>query len=243
MRWVLAMGLLVTLGGSEVRAAVLVQWTFEGGTPGSPVTSGQLTPATTASNMTSTLLSLGVDPGASVTYPNVEGLTTGAGNPGQGMSVRGVFTETNDLAGALSRNKYIEFTVTPNVGYQLDLSTLTLDLQRFDATSATSFTLRSSLDSYATNIGTITGFPTNPTAYANFSFSLSAPAYQGLTSSITFRIYEYGASAALGAVRHDNLTLNGDVVVIPEPSTYALVMAGLAVLLVLGRSGRRRAEG
>ena len=67
----------------------------------------------------------------------------------------------------------------------------------------------------------------------NVVADLSSPAYDHL-SSLTTRIYFYTPTVSQN-IDLDNLTFNGSVVPVPEPS---LVSAGLA--LACGALGRRR---
>lgn len=52
---------------------------------------------------------------------------------------------------AVSGNDYMEFTITPNAGYSFDITTITLNVQR-SGTGIRGLALRSSLDTYTTNI-------------------------------------------------------------------------------------------
>lgn len=58
---------------------------------------------------------------------------------------------------------------------------------------------------------------------------MSGTGFQNLTSGLTFRIYSYSPGAG-SSVDYDDLTVNGSVVAVPEPST----LAGLIALTLLG---------
>jgi hypothetical protein len=65
------------------------------------------------------------------------------------------------------------------------------------------------------------------------SISLSSSEYQGLTGTITFRIYAYDDSDSTGDMdRLDNVVLNGTLSAIPEPSSFALLAGMFGLCLV-----------
>lgn len=99
-------------------------------------------------------------------------------------------------------NRYFEFTLTPSAGYRIDFSSFEYTGQK-SATGPVNFALRSSADSYGSNIGTAT---VNGT-----TISLSAAAYQNITAPITFRLYAWTASAAGGTFSVNDFTFNGSV--------------------------------
>ncbi|UMY66633.1 MULTISPECIES: hypothetical protein [unclassified Flavobacterium] len=143
-----------------------------------PYTTGQ----TVASNMT------------------VSGIGRGTGVTGSNANDR--YNATGWNSGSLDTNDYFEFTMTPASGYQISLVSLVYTGQT-SGTGPTNFALRSSVDSYASNIGT-------PTA-TGATISLSGASYQNLTSAITFRLYGWGASAAGGTFSINDFTFNGTV--------------------------------
>ena len=67
------------------------------------------------------------------------------------------FGENGWPAGALDPNAYLQFSVTPNSGYQVDISSIVLRIRRSNTGSPagsgpTAWALRSSIDGYAANI-------------------------------------------------------------------------------------------
>ena len=117
----------------------------------------------------------------------------------------------------INTSMYIEFTLTPSGGYEVDLTSMSFITIR-TAAGATNWALRSSVDSYATDIST----GTTGTTDANANIDLSGASYQNL-SAVTFRIYPYGGSST-GHWRIDDITLNGTIVPIsikPEPTNNA----------------------
>lgn len=168
----------------------------------------------------------------------------------------------SNVTDAVTNNDYLQFTITPTSGYQLDLSSISWAAAASGyAANATPpnlpaagrfesrWTARSSLDGFTTDIGssykqspTTAGTGTSP--YEVFTFALGS-AFQNLTSTITFRLYASGSfldsnGAATGVIgtqdqngihRLDNLIVNGEVEVIPEPASAIALMAMSALLL------------
>jgi hypothetical protein len=85
---------------------------------------------------------------------------------------------------SLDPDKYFEFTLTPNAGYEIDFIDFTYTPKRSDS-SIDNFAFRSSVDNFVANIGTPDFNGTN--------ISLSGTNYQNRTSATTFRIYAWGA--------------------------------------------------
>ena len=100
----------------------------------------------------------------------------------------------------ISNNDYLEFTITPGNTYSVSLSTVRFDLYR-GSSGPTNLALRSSVDGYATTIGT-TFSPT--TTAAMYTISLSTASFQNFTSPITFRLYGWSATSNLGSLRLTN---------------------------------------
>ena len=105
---------------------------------------------------------------------------------------------------SLDANDYFYFTITPNSGYRINLSNFTYAATSFGS-GPVEFAFRSSLDNYATNIGTVNGTGTSS------SVSLAAPAYQNIETSITFRFYAWNDNNSNGTFGIDDFTFNGTV--------------------------------
>ena len=90
-----------------------------------------------------------------------------------------------------------------------------------------------------------TASTTTPPTLTGGTVDLSDPAYQSISSTVTFRIYVYDGNltSATRLVALDNVVLNGTVSVpsVPEPSTYAL-LTGIAGLLAAGFRRYRREQ-
>lgn len=129
----------------------------------------------------------------------VSGIGRGAGITGTNANNRynanAWSTTTIDLT------DYFEFTLTPNSGYKIDFVSFVYTSQVSSGTP--SFAFRSSVDGYTANIGA--------PVVAGTTISLSAAAYQGITSAITFRFYAYGLAAATTTFSINDFTFNGIV--------------------------------
>jgi hypothetical protein len=104
-------------------------------------------------------------------------------------------------------NAYMQVVIGPNSGYYLVLNTFSVNLRHSTLGPAagsgpTSYLIASSLDNYASALasGTLT------TSYQTINITLPA-AFQGLTGSVTFRIYGYNASLPSGG--SNRLVTNG----------------------------------
>lgn len=133
-------------------------------------------------------------------------------------------TSFASLTGTNALGKYYEFTVTPDPNVLMSLTGITFDVMR-DATGPRTFEVRSSANSYASNL-TSSITPANPnlsvqtgnTFFINFDtattmtgakITLSGTSYTGTANSITFRIYGYNAEDTLGSFGIDNVVLTG----------------------------------
>jgi hypothetical protein len=115
-------------------------------------------------------------------------------------------------AGAVNTSVYLQFSLTPVAGYQMDINSIVLTIRRSNTGSPagsgpTSWCIRSSLDGYTANIasGTMT------LTYAAYTVTPGS-AFLNLYSATTFRLYGYNASTGAGGMSRlvaDNITVNG----------------------------------
>lgn len=93
-----------------------------------------------------------------------------------------------------SGSAYFEFTVTPASGYKFSLNSISFGT-RSTSTAPQAYTLRSSVDSYATDIAT-----GSITANSSWQLKTNAGLTFGTTdnSSVTFRLYGYNGSGSAG---------------------------------------------
>jgi hypothetical protein len=161
-----------------------------------------------------------------------------------GTSASEAAVTANDING----NDYVQFTLTGNSGFNLNLTNLTFNYGSYGGTVTyiQNFFVRSSLDGFTANIspGIITenapatALVTTPNTA---TFDLSGAPFQSI-SAVTLRLYAFDdIDSNTSLVRMDNFTFNGTVTsAIPEPSTYALILGGLSALVVASRRSRAK---
>jgi len=108
---------------------------------------------------------------------------------------------------SLDANKYFYFTLTPNIGYEIDFISLVYSGQRSSRKGPINISVRNSLDGYTSDIGlpSINGT----------TIDLSSAIFQNINSSITFRIYSWGTNNAKGTFSINDFTFNGYVNTLP----------------------------
>jgi hypothetical protein len=149
---------------------------------------------------------------------------------------------------------YLAFTVTPEINQVLSLDSININ---FGATADSAhprarltFTLYSSLDNYASALYTTTY--TCDTNQQTFQPTLSTvnfgDTFDGLTSGVTFRVVfdslDWYDNAVIARIGQGNgktygIQLNGTVSMIPEPSVYMLLGAGLLLLAACRGTARQ----
>ena len=139
-------------------------------------------------------------------------ISRGAGLTASGNSGR--FNATNwaltSIDNAVSGNKYMEFTITPNSGFQFSVSSIVIQLQR-SSTGPSAIALRNSTDSYASNLDAIYSIADNTnTQTITFTFAQAAS-----TSAVTYRLYMYAeattGSGGPGDGTGNDIVVNGTV--------------------------------
>jgi len=146
------------------------------------------------------------------------------------------FGEGGWPAGALDLNAYLQFSLIPNSGYTLSISSLVMNVRRSTTGTAAgsgpnNWSLRSSLDGYTTDISNGTLALTSTPA-----ITVVLPgAFTGLLSTVTFRLYGYNATVSSGGLNrfvYDNMTANGSIILpIVAEDFKAAVVNGDAVQL------------
>lgn len=135
-------------------------------------------------------------------------------------------------------NPWWEFTITPNAGTTIDLTTMTLDagIGLTLSNSNWDYDVSWSVDSYGTTIGTFDGPSGTNTTVVSTGLSIDLSSLPTQSSAFTIRVSPNRVSGTNGAASQragwvDNVTLNADVTAIPEPSTALLGGLGLMLLL------------
>jgi len=167
-------------------------------------------------------------------------LNTSIGNDGFGPVLEAYpMAGSTSAALALSDNKHWSMTVTAVSGQSLDVGTLSYEVGKGGAPDPRGYFIRSSVDSFASDIAG-TQLPTGSAmAPALATVDLSGNAgYQGLTS-VEFRFYVWAPGTG-NSVDWRNVTLEANSV--PEPSGYG-VIAGLGLLGFALVQRRRQAAG
>ena len=123
---------------------------------------------------------------------------------------------TGSIANAISGNNYMEFTITPNPGYQFSVSSVELSLQR-SATGPSALVLRNSLDGYSSNLDAQYTIIDN-TSTQTFTFTFAQP--NSLTP-VVYRVYMYaeasGGSGGIGDFAGNDIVVNGLVTLACSP--------------------------
>lgn len=114
-----------------------------------------------------------------------------------------------DATTAIATNSYLFTTINPLSGKKMSLTSLTINLARGGAAAPRGYAIRSSIDDYATSLGTA-DLATQRTSWTGVTIDLSGAEFQNLTIPVTFRIYIY-APGTTNVVDFDDLTINGTV--------------------------------
>ena len=107
----------------------------------------------------------------------------------------------------LNSTYYFTFMLTPNLGYQINLTNFNFTGQ-VSATGPINFAFRSSLDNFSSDIGAPTAAQDPGT---NITINLTNLIYQNISTPIEFRIYAWGASNGLGTFSVNEFTFNGTI--------------------------------
>ena len=127
---------------------------------------------------------------------------------------------------------YLEFSVTPQPGYSISLSSLDFDAEMYMGESQ-GLVASSSIGGLDQ---ALSSFSISGSTWTSFSVDLSGSAFEDITTPTTFRILGYGPGQQwYETASVDNMNLIGTIAVVPEPSTLALSAVGGLVGLLLFR--------
>lgn len=140
-----------------------------------------------------------------------------------------------DLTDAIANGDYFEWTVSAQAGYVFTVTNVGFNFQR-SSTGPADYTLRSSVDGYASDLDTFVGLANGSSVESDID-DLSD------LSTVTFRFYGYGNSNTAGTSGFEgtgnDLRIEGTISAIPEPATAALAAIGAAAAVLF----RRRKQG
>ena len=174
----------------------------------------------------------------------VTGLSRGAGtNPGtlnDGWGATGIDQTTQ--ATAISGNDYLSFSLGPQEGNMMSLTSLDFNL-RMPATGWNTGNTRY-LWQYKVGDGTFVDIGSalslvgayNTAGVAQPSLDLSGiAALQNTTADVEFRVYAWGSSGGqfvFGRLEGNDLSLSGSVSAVPEPSRALFLVLGTSVWML-----------
>jgi hypothetical protein len=119
------------------------------------------------------------------------------------------------LSEAVAGNDYLQFIVTPNVGFSFTPTSFVFSWDH-SASGPNSVTLRSSVDGFTADLGSVTAMP----ASISTGNTIAISGLTTLTTATTFRLYGYGGTATGGTGGFDvassvvNVQLNGTTAVV-----------------------------
>jgi hypothetical protein len=117
--------------------------------------------------------------------------------------------QATTLAEAKTNNEYFSWTITPKAGYQMSLTSI--DLRAMSQNTVRTFTLLSSIDGFASTIGSVTSYSTSPPIQ-----TINVTGHNNLTGAVEFRLYVYSNPAGntyetlgIGTMTGNDLIVNG----------------------------------
>lgn len=209
--------------GTTANAQVLGSYTFGTTTTNQTTTASSVNSLTTFNNFSA---------GSGL---NNIAFVAGSGTNNRAYTATGWTTNTS-----IDSNDYFQFALQATSGNRVTLSSV--GFRALGDTSGTtgpaSLQLAYALGatpSTFTNVGSVQ----NTTgSWTNYSVSLSSvPTLTQATSLITFRLYGYSSGNNNGSLSVDDVTVNGTVEPVPEPTT---ILGGMAALGIGGAIQRKR---
>ena len=177
--------------------------------------------------------------------PNLTGSTI---SRGAGLTASGNLDRFNatswaltSIANAVTGNDYMEFTVSPNLGFNFDITSVTVNLQR-SGTGPRGIALRSSVDGYSSNLGGEQAIA-DLTSTQSFTFVFSQT---NNNTSVTYRVYMWAedtsGSGGPGDFTGNDIIVNGVVypaVATPTITTTPASLSGFIYALGSGPSAEQ----
>ena len=147
----------------------------------------------------------------------------------------GFYISDNGWTGTAPGTNYFQFTITP-ISASVTATSINFGYRESGtSTGPTSFFIRSSADTYSSNLasGALSNSDNNWHSIGATSITLT------FASATTIRIYATGASSGTPTLRIDDLTLSGTVLAIPEPEMAAAYFAAFTLGAAIWRKRRR----
>lgn len=116
---------------------------------------------------------------------------------------------TTSAALAVTNGSYFYFSITPDAGKQISLTTLTFNMARGGASTPRGYQVRSSVDAFAASLGGGDINTARPT-FTAVSIDLSGASFQNVSTTITFNIYIYAPTSS-NSLDFDDVVVNGTV--------------------------------
>jgi len=141
---------------------------------------------------------------------------------GNGQRYNATSWALTSIANAVTGNDYMEFTITPNSGYQFSVSSILVQWARSNSGN-TQIALRSSVDSYASDLDTAKSVTDNESAQTfTWTFAQSASA-----SPVTYRFYSYAegttGTGGPGDGSGNDIVVTGTITQLPPTATAATI--------------------
>lgn len=221
---------LFALTAVTANAAVIGLYDFGPDNPGSGTPSDAFFPSSVAAGVSFNDINRGASSIADGGF--FTSITTAGGQPSRILASQTTSGATS-LADAVTADSYFEFTITPDVGQSIDFNSITLEAARGGGSNR-GLGVASSADDYATFLPDtlpVTGIETQEDVYTNYAVDVTS--LTQITGAVTFRVYLW-SGAVTNTIYLDNITADGVISPIPEPSTYAAIFGvgvlGLAIL-------------
>ncbi|MGJ8672886.1 Ig-like domain-containing protein [Rubritalea sp.] len=146
---------------------------------------------------------------------DADGNSLGDPNTNGSIGIQVIDATTSSFENALAGDDYIAFTVTPELGQKLNLTSLSFKVGMKAATSVDEYALTDASGNLIGSPELITTVVTSGIGtYQSVSIDLSDPQYQNLTEETTFRLYAWGretTNTASTIAFVDKVVLNGSV--------------------------------
>ena len=164
---------------------------------------------------------------------NLTGSGVGRGAGATGTNANDRYNANSWNTAAFDSTAYFDWTLTPASGFGIDFTSLSGAWQR-SSTGPSSYSLRSSLDGFVSDIasGTIGGSG----SAAPYNISLAAAAFDAVVAPITFRLYPWGTTNSGGTFSVNDFSFDGAVAAIaagnnsvitgPVPQSFGRVIVG-----------------